>query len=198
MGVSRFSVENFLSHSAKKIRGGTLQCFKLRVSKNFMHKKGISLFSVEVFSSHSAEKFRRGTLLCFKKVLVSKILMQRRGGHHGFFSKFFCLTGPKNFLRGPFSVSEIFWYGNKIYGYKMGGVSRFFVGNFLSHSAKNFVGEPFNVSENFGYRKISCRRRGYHYSQLNFYCLTLPKEFVAESWNPSEFEKNSGIENFHA
>ena len=40
-GVSRFCVENFLSHSAEKIRRGTLRCFKkFRVSKNFMHKRG--------------------------------------------------------------------------------------------------------------------------------------------------------------
>ena len=121
-GISRFAVEIFLSHSAKKIREEpfnvsehfgyrkilcirrgfhcflfffsdffvsqcrkilwrTIQCFrKLRLSKNFMHKKGISLFSVENFLSHSAEKIRKGTLLCFKKILVSKIFMHRRGG----------------------------------------------------------------------------------------------------------------------
>ena len=40
-GVSRFSIENFLSHGAEKYRGGTLQYFrKIGISKNFMDKRG--------------------------------------------------------------------------------------------------------------------------------------------------------------
>ena len=39
--VSRFSVEKFLSHSAEKLRRGTLLCFrKFLVSKKFMDKRG--------------------------------------------------------------------------------------------------------------------------------------------------------------
>ena len=67
-GVSRFSVKNFLSHSAEKVRRGTLLCFtKFMVSKKFMDRRGGgrrgvgSRFSVEKFLSHSAEVFRRGT-----------------------------------------------------------------------------------------------------------------------------------------
>ena len=63
--ISRFSVENLLSHSTKKLRGGTLLCSrKILVSKNVRDKRGgrISQFPVEIFLSHSAEKFRRGTL----------------------------------------------------------------------------------------------------------------------------------------
>ena len=84
-GVSRFSIGNFLSHSAEKLRGGTFLCFrKFLVSKNFMDKnggrEGVSQFSIENLLSHSTEKFRRGTLLCFGKFLVSKRSMDRRGG----------------------------------------------------------------------------------------------------------------------
>ena len=39
-GVSRFSVENFLSHSFEKLRRGTILCFtKFLVSKKVMHKR---------------------------------------------------------------------------------------------------------------------------------------------------------------
>ena len=63
--VSRFSVEKFSSHSAKKFRRGTLLCFwKIQGSKNFKPKRGISRFSVENLLSHSAENFGRGTFLC--------------------------------------------------------------------------------------------------------------------------------------
>ena len=40
-GISRFSIENLLSHSTKKLRRGTLLCFtKFRVAKKFMDKRG--------------------------------------------------------------------------------------------------------------------------------------------------------------
>ena len=49
-GVIMVLSEKILSHSAKKFRGDTFQCFrKFWVSKNIMHKKRISLFSVETF-----------------------------------------------------------------------------------------------------------------------------------------------------
>ena len=64
-GISRFSVEIFVSHSAKKFRKGILLFLrKFLVSKSFMDEKGggVSRFSVENFWSHSAEKLRWGTL----------------------------------------------------------------------------------------------------------------------------------------
>ena len=55
--VSRFSVKIVLSHSAKKLRRGTLRCFrKFLVSKIFMDKRGISRFSVGIYLAHSTEK----------------------------------------------------------------------------------------------------------------------------------------------
>ena len=40
-GISRFSIENLLSHSTEKFRRGTLLCFtKFLVSKKFMDKRG--------------------------------------------------------------------------------------------------------------------------------------------------------------
>ena len=43
------------------------------------------------------------------------------------------------------------------------------------------MGEHFNVSENFEYRKILYIRRGYHYSPLKIFCLTVPKKFRRET-----------------
>ena len=55
-GKSRFSIENLLSHSADKLRRGTILCLtKLPVSKKLMDKRGeggregVSRFSVEKF-----------------------------------------------------------------------------------------------------------------------------------------------------
>ena len=51
--------------------------------------------------------------------------------------KIFCLTGPKNFVRGPFCFTK-FLVSKKFMERRGGGVSRFFVKNFLSHSAEKF------------------------------------------------------------
>ena len=72
--------------------------------------KRVSRFSLEKFSSHSAEKFHRGTLLCFRKFLLSKNVRNKRGGYQNFLSKTFCLTAPKIFVGGPFSVFINFGY----------------------------------------------------------------------------------------
>ena len=64
-GVSRFSVENLLSHSTEKLRRGTLLCFtkflvskKLWITEEGGGREGVSRFSVRNFLFHSAEKFR--------------------------------------------------------------------------------------------------------------------------------------------
>ena len=50
-GISRHSVENFLSQNAEKFRWGTLRYIrKVRLSKNFMPKRVISFSSVEFLS----------------------------------------------------------------------------------------------------------------------------------------------------
>ena len=50
-GISRLSVDNFLSQSAENFRWGTLLYMrKIRLSKKFMPKRVISLFSVEFMS----------------------------------------------------------------------------------------------------------------------------------------------------
>ena len=133
-GVSRLSVENFLSHNTEKFRWRTLRCFrKFPVSQNFMHKKGTLLNSIEKFLSHSADKTRRRTLLCFERILVSKIFKQRRGEVSRFCRKFFYLTVPKYFVWESYRFWENFWF-QKVLLMK-GGVSRFSVKIFLSHSA---------------------------------------------------------------
>ena len=58
-GVSRFSVENFLSHSAEIFRRGILCCcIDFGYPKNLDKRGGIKIFRRN-FSSHSAEKHRK-------------------------------------------------------------------------------------------------------------------------------------------
>ena len=85
-GVSRYSVQKFLSQSTEIFVGehfSFLQIFV--VSKNFMAKRwgrkqgGVSRYSVKNVLSHSTEKLRRGTFLCFTKFLISEKIMDKRG-----------------------------------------------------------------------------------------------------------------------
>ena len=60
-GVSRFSVEFFLSHSAENFCWGTLQCFiNFGYRKSLVKRGGVSSIYVEFFLSQSAEKFPYG------------------------------------------------------------------------------------------------------------------------------------------
>ena len=88
-----------------------------------------------------------------------------------------------------FLVSKKFMYK------RGGGVSRFFVKSFLSHSAEKYRRGTLQCVTNFGYRKILCFRELCHDFLLNFFCLTVPKNFVED---PSVFQRISGSENVYA
>ena len=97
-GVSRFSVENFWSHSTEKSRWGALLCLKkIFHRKNWCIGGGGASRFCRIFLSNRTEKIRWGTLRCFKNFGVSKNFMHKKG-YHNFPSKNFGLTGPKNFL----------------------------------------------------------------------------------------------------
>ena len=123
-----------------------------------MPKRGKSRISIENLLSHSTEKLRRGTLLCSTKLLVSKKLMDKRGGggreYHDFQSKSFLFHSAEKFRRGTLqSVTQI------------------------------------------GYRKKLCLRGEYHNFLSKICCLTVPTNFVGESFSVSSI---SGIEKFYA
>ena len=175
-GVSRFSVENFLSHSTKKFRWRTLRCFrKFRVLQNFMHMKGISLNSVEKFLSHSADENRRRTLLCFERILVSKNFKQRRGEASRFCRKFFLShttekTSPRNHsvFQKISGREKILWIRGG------GGVSRFSVEKFLSHCTEIFLWITLWCFRKILLSKFFMHRRGHH-GFVEIFCLTGPK-----------------------
>ena len=78
-GISRLSVESLLSHSAEKIRRGTVLCFiQLLVSKNFVLYTVMLWFSAKIILSLSAESIRRGTSLFFRTFQVLKTLMPKQ------------------------------------------------------------------------------------------------------------------------
>ena len=105
-GVSRFSVENFWSHSAEKFRGHPFNVSEKLGYRNILCIiGGITIFPRKFFVSQCRE-ILWASLQCLRKFGVSKNFMHNRG-YHKFPSKHFCVTVPKNFVKEPFSVSLI-------------------------------------------------------------------------------------------
>ena len=109
-GVSKISVENFLSHSAEKCRRGTLLCFrKFLVLKNVRDKRGggyhdflSKLFCFTVPKNAVGEPFSLSLISGMEEVR-----MRGWGGWVVGGVKIFRLTVPKNFVGQPFRVSLI-------------------------------------------------------------------------------------------
>ena len=76
-GMSRLSVEKFLSENAENFRWGTLRYIrKVRLLKNFMPKRVISLFSVDIMSRLLPIKFV-GETFCVSDSLGHRKLLSR-------------------------------------------------------------------------------------------------------------------------
>ena len=138
-GISRFSVEIFMSHSAENFCKGILLFLRrFLVTKSFMNEKGVSRFSVEKFWSHSAEKFRGHPFNASENLGYRKIL---------------CIIGGITIFRRKFFVSQcrkISW--TSLQCFRKFGVSKNFMHNRGYHNfpskifcltvPKNFVDIP--------------------------------------------------------
>ena len=77
-GVSRFSVEHFLIHSAENFRRGEhFSVSLISGMENVWVRGGVSKISVENYLSHSVDRPRKGTLWCFAKFGYRKRLCFR-------------------------------------------------------------------------------------------------------------------------
>ena len=174
-GLSRFSIEIFLSHSAENFCRGILYCCKNFGYRKSLDKGGGNHDFPSEFLSHCIEIVHWRTLWCFRKILLSKIFMHRRGALR--FCRNFCLTGPKRkaLLRNPSVFRKISGIEKNLW--IRGGVSRFPVEIFMSHSAQNFRKEillflrKFLVSKKYMDEKggITFFRRKFSVSQCGKY-----------------------------
>ena len=85
----------------KKIIGEPFSLSLISGIEKFYASEGyITFFDfLSKFFFSNAEKVRWETILCSRKILVSKIVRdKRRGKYHNFPSNFFCLTVPKIFV----------------------------------------------------------------------------------------------------
>ena len=196
-GVSRFSVENFLSHSAENFRRGILYCcidFGYRKSLNKRWGGSIKIFRRKFFVSQCRKiSYGKPSVLCFRKFPVAKKYMDKGGGIKIFRRKPFVSQCQKiSYLKPSALCFKKFPVAKKFMDKRGGGVSRFSVENFLSHSAENFRRGIFYCCIDFGYRK-SLDKRGGEYQDFpsKIFCLTVPKNFVREAFC-AVFQKISG------
>ena len=112
-GISLYSVEKSLSHSADKIRRRTLLCFeRIVVSKIFKQRRGEASRFLKKFLSHRTEKTSPRNHSVFQKISGrGNYFLDTRGGGGGItiLRRSFCLTVPKYFVGEHFGVSEKFF-----------------------------------------------------------------------------------------
>ena len=163
-GVSRFSVENFLSHSAENLRresvgeeGGEYQDFLSKI------------FCLTVPKIFVGESFTVALISGSEKVWIGG-----GGEYQDFLSKIFCLTVPKISVGNP-------------WGKRGGGEYQDFLSKiFCLTVPKIFVGESFTVALISGSEKVWIGGGGeYQNIPSKFFCLTVPKKFVGESFSNS-------------
>ena len=181
-GVSRFSNELFLSHSAENFRTGTLCYINFEYRKSLYKRGGrVSNCSIEKCLSHSAESFRRRILYCCINFGNRKCLDKKGWEFQGIPSKILCLTVPKKFVGDPFAVAII--SGIENFGQDGGdGSIKIFQRFFLSHTAENLRQESFTVALLSGIGKVWIGREEYQDFPSKISCLTVPKVFVDESF----------------
>ena len=183
---------NILSNSTQSFRRGMLLCFrKFRVSKKLMPKRGISRNSMENLLSHSAESFCRGILLCFRKFRLSKNIMSEREKSRFSIENLLSLCTEK-FVVEPISKSLKSGVGNCL----LGKVLSRFSGETLSSQCTEKLrrGTLLCSTKNLVFKKIMDKREGeseeeregLSRSSVKKFCLTLPKNFVAETFCASQ------------
>ena len=97
-GVSRYSVEIFLSDSVKNFLGRTLLRFRnFWLSNNFLPKSVKSPFSVDIFFVWRYRNSSSGnpSVLCFRKLLATKIFLDRNGSSRFSVAIFLSHSGEK-------------------------------------------------------------------------------------------------------
>ena len=100
--------------------------------------------------------------ICFRKILLWKIFMHRRGGHHGFV-RTFCLTGPKR---------KALWRSPSVFR-KLSGIEKKFMNKsehitifrrnfYVSRCRKLSLGNSTVFEKIFGFKKFCGWKGGYH------------------------------------
>ena len=163
-------------------------------------ERGLSRLSVEKFLYHNAENFGTGTLLCCvsENFRYRKRLCIKDYAYQDFPSKGFSSQKAESFVGENFyAVFQKNSSSEKVYGLER-GLSRLSFKSFLYHNSENFGKGTLLccVSENIRYRKRLCIKGGYQDFPSIFFCLEVPKQFVAEHFC-AVFQESSGGEKLY-
>ena len=198
--MSRFFVENILSHTTKTLRRGTLLCC---VSEKFLLPKSFWMrgwgkyqdllsktFCRTVSKNAVEEPFSLSLSSGIEKLRI--VELGEGGESQDFQSKLFCLKVPKHFVEEPFYGMFQKISGSKnVFGLERGGNIKISFEKFLSHSAEKIRRWTLQGVSGCGYRKMLCFRGLCHDFPSKFFCLTAPKRSVEESFY-AVYQKVSG------
>ena len=169
------------------------------VSENFCHRKfscirggwGITVLSKFFVSQYRNEKLCKWTLLFSGNFLISKKKYGGEGAYHDLQSKILWLTVSKTFVRGPHTLWEKFWF-QKVLWKKRWGITFFLRKGLISQCRKLSSKNPTVFEKEIVLKKFYGWKGGYHVSPLNYFGLTVPKNFVREFhcfWENFRFQK---------
>ena len=149
----KFVVSNYRKNS----NANTSQ--KFSGIKNFFANEGYVTFFFRLFFPHGTKTYRKGTLRCFRKFLVSKSIMDKRGGdYRDFPSKICCFTYQK-IRRGALLCFRNLLVSKKFMD-RRGEYHDLPSKACCLKVPKKFLDEPFCVSEKFCNGMLSKIRKG--------------------------------------
>ena len=167
-GISRLSLETFLSHSTGRAPRRTIFFQKFSGIKK-LHKRCISTLS-KIDSLTVPQDFV-GEPFNFQKFSFIRNIMARRG-ISGLSLETSLSHSSEELLGGPFfrKISGIKKLHKMVY--------HDFVENWFSHSTENFRRGLLQFSEKFFYRKVSWIGNGYQEFLWKLFCPTVPKKLI--------------------
>ena len=146
-GLSRFSIEKFLSHSAEKVVGQPFRVSLISGIEKCYASEGYVTISRRRFFVPQYQKTLQGNpfVLCFRKFPVAKKFMDKRGGGGRrikiFRQNFLVSQCQKISLGNPSVMFQKSSGSQKVMDKRVGGrrkTIKFFRQSFLSHSAETF------------------------------------------------------------
>ena len=194
-GPSRFSVENFLSHSAENFRRAILQCCNNFGYRKSLDKKGggIKIFRRKFSVSQCRKNFVGQSFTVAISSGIEKIWMRGGGVSRISVEKFLSHSAEK-IRRAILHCCNNFGYRKSLD--KRGGIKIFRRKLFCLTVPKSSVGESFTVAIISGIEKFWIRGGGsIKIFRGKIFCLRVPKGSVGESFTVALI---SGIEKYFA
>ena len=193
-GMSKVSVENFLSDSAGTFRRGTIYCVIIFGYRKILCFRGLRHdFSSKVFCPTLPKIFVEEPFCAvFQNFSGNKKFMDKRWEYRDFLPESFCFSAEKR-RKHPFSLSLISGI-EKVWIRGRGEECQDIPSKIPCLTVpKNAEGEPFSPSLISGIEKVWIRGRGEECQDIpsKIPCLTVPKNAVGEPFSPSLI---SGIE----